>query len=120
MSFVTLLTTGYIIEKRRKPAPEIVIETIATEKERSSEWDGLWEETAAAMAIVTTDHAGGLININTASARELGKLPGIGDKTAEAIVEYREKTPFQSIEDIMNVSGIGEKKFEDIKDKICV
>lgn len=98
------------------------------ETERSSEWDGLWEETdaeavqavAAASAPASSEEEDGLVNINTASARELANLPGIGEKTAEAIIEYREKTPFQSIEDIMNVSGIGDKKFEDIRDQICV
>lgn len=64
----------------------------------------------------------GLININTASASELSEnLPKIGKAIAGRIVEYRETNGnFNSIEEIMNVSGIGEKIFEGIKDKICV
>lgn len=69
---------------------------------------------------VTEEQAAGLININTADAAELMKLKGVGEKTAEKIIEYRVQTPFEKPEDIMNVKGIGEKKFEDIKDNICV
>jgi competence protein ComEA len=65
--------------------------------------------------------ASGPVNINTATAAELETLPGIGPKTAEAIVEYREANgPFETIEDIMDVPGIGEGTFEKIKDRITV
>lgn len=77
------------------------------------------EDTSASTAIVE-EQASGLININTADAAELMKLKGVGEKTAEKIIEYRAQTPFEKPEDIMNVKGIGEKKFEDIKDHICV
>ncbi len=61
------------------------------------------------------------ININTADVELLQKLKNIGVKRAQAIVDYREKNGiFQKIEDIMNVSGIGEKIFESIKDNITV
>jgi len=62
-----------------------------------------------------------LININTASAEDLTSLKGIGEKTAQAIIEYREKNgAFKAIEDIKNVKGIGDKKFEVFKSSICV
>jgi competence protein ComEA len=65
--------------------------------------------------------AAGLININTASAAELDALPGIGEVLAGRIIEYRETTGgFKSVEEIMAVSGIGEKKYGDIKDMITV
>lgn len=60
------------------------------------------------------------ININTASAEELKGLDGIGDKTAEKIIEYRESDKFDSVEEIMEVKGIGEGKYEKIKNNICV
>ena len=47
-------------------------------------------------------------------------LPGIGEVTAKAIIDYREENPFKSIEDIKNVSGIGDSKYDRIKDYICV
>ncbi|MGN0115661.1 MAG: ComEA family DNA-binding protein [Acutalibacteraceae bacterium] len=63
----------------------------------------------------------GVININTATAEELTQLKGIGEVIAGRIVDYRnENGAFSSIEDIMNVSGIGEKKFEAIRDNISV
>lgn len=62
-----------------------------------------------------------LVNINSASADELKTLPGVGDATAEAILEDRRSNgPFTSIEDLMRISGIGEKKFAKLKEKICV
>ena len=61
------------------------------------------------------------ININTATLAELDNLPGIGPSTAQKIIEYREKNgKFKKIEDIQNVKGIGETKYEDIKEKITV
>ena len=62
-----------------------------------------------------------LININTATADELQNIPGIGEAKAQSIISYREENgDFKSIEDIMNVSGIGEKSFEKMKDKITI
>uniref|UniRef100_A0A7C4U478 Helix-hairpin-helix DNA-binding motif class 1 domain-containing protein n=1 Tax=Caldisericum exile TaxID=693075 RepID=A0A7C4U478_9BACT len=61
----------------------------------------------------------GKININTASKEELMNLPGIGDVKAQAIIDYRTKNgTFKDIHEIVNVSGIGEKTFEKIKDLI--
>ena len=60
------------------------------------------------------------VNINTASKEELMTLKGIGETTAEAIIEYRKENKFTKIEDIKNVKGIGDKKFESIKEDIEV
>ena len=61
------------------------------------------------------------MNINSATSSELQVLSGVGEATAAAIIEDREsKGPFTSPEDLMRVSGIGEKKFAKIKDHICV
>ena len=63
----------------------------------------------------------GLININNATMSELETLKGIGPSTASAIIEYRENIKeFEKIEDIMNVSGIGEATFNSIKNDITV
>lgn len=61
------------------------------------------------------------VNINTATQNELDQLPGIGPSIAQRIIEYREeKGNFQKIEDVQNVKGIGDAKYEEIKDKITV
>ena len=61
------------------------------------------------------------ININTASKDELKRLKGIGEAIAQNIIDYRnEYGNFDSIEEIINVKGIGKAKFEDIKDHITV
>ena len=62
-----------------------------------------------------------LININTADREQLMQLEGIGEKMAQRIIEYRtENGPFETIQDIMKVSGIGEKKFANMRDFITV
>jgi competence protein ComEA len=62
-----------------------------------------------------------VVNLNTASAKELEALPGIGAKTAALIVEYRQKNgPFKKIEELMNVRGVGEKSFLKLKAQITV
>jgi len=61
------------------------------------------------------------ININTASKEKLMTLNGIGEGTAEKIIQYRQEIGyFNSIEDLKNVSGIGENKFNGLKDDITI
>lgn len=61
------------------------------------------------------------ININTATQDELDSLPGIGPSTAQKIITYRkENGKFQSIEELKEVKGIGDSKFNEIKDLICI
>ena len=62
-----------------------------------------------------------VLNLNSATAAQIATLPGIGQKTAELVVQYRQKNgPFKKIEEIMNVRGIGEKSFLRIKDRLSV
>ncbi|WP_423407461.1 helix-hairpin-helix domain-containing protein [Heyndrickxia sp. MSNUG] len=61
------------------------------------------------------------VNLNTAAASELETLPGIGPSKAEAIIENRETNgPYKTIEDLKNISGIGDKTFEKLKELISV
>ena len=79
------------------------------------------EAGAAASAASGEGAADGPVNINLAGVEELDELPGVGEATARAIVEDREKNgPFSTPEDLMRVSGIGEKKFERLAGLICV
>ena len=72
---------------------------------------------AVAATVVSTE----TINLNTATAAQIATLPGIGEKTAERIIEYREKNGgFKKVEDLMNVKGIGEKSFLKLKALITV
>ncbi|MBR1695510.1 MAG: helix-hairpin-helix domain-containing protein [Selenomonas sp.] len=65
--------------------------------------------------------SGEMVNINTADEKALDTLPGIGPAMAKRIIEYRETEGlFQSIEDIKKIRGIGDAKFEKLKDKICI
>lgn len=67
-----------------------------------------------------SDTDNNLININKATKEELKTLDGIGDTLADNIIEYRKNNKFESIEDILNVNGIGESKYNVIKEYICV
>ena len=61
------------------------------------------------------------LNLNEATAEELMELPGIGPKLADRILDYRAvKGPFTSVEDLLEVSGIGEKTLEEFRSRICV
>lgn len=60
------------------------------------------------------------INLNTASLTQLDTLPGIGPAYGQRIIDYRTKSPFTKIEDVMKVSGIGQLIFDKIKDQISV
>ena len=72
------------------------------------------ESAATASAVAKVD-------LNTASAEELESLPGIGPRTSELIIEYREKNHgFKKIEELMNVRGIGERSFLNLRALIMV
>ncbi|PIU31817.1 MAG: hypothetical protein COT06_06080 [Syntrophobacteraceae bacterium CG07_land_8_20_14_0_80_61_8] len=61
------------------------------------------------------------VNINTATADQLQALPGIGPAIAAAIVQHRQQNgPFAAMDDLKKVKGIGDKKFEKIKNLICI
>lgn len=124
-----------------EPEPEIsaIAETepilISTERETVSEASANYASGGSAVQILQTssskaeetadtadsENSSELININTAPASELVKLKGIGEVKAAAIVEYRRTNGnFKTVQDIMNVSGIGEKTFEKIRGQITV
>lgn len=80
---------------------------VATESDSNGETSGI--------------NTNGLINLNTATRAELEQIPGVGEATAQKIVSYREDNgPFTDIEEVMNVSGIGESKFAQMQDSITI
>ncbi len=60
------------------------------------------------------------IDINTATAAELAKLPGVGPAKAQAIVQHRTQAPFAKADELRNVKGIGDKLYDRLKDQITV
>lgn len=71
---------------------------------------------AAATATATAP-----VNLNTATVEQLATIPGVGPKMAERIIDYRQKNGgFKKVEDLMNVSGVGEKSFLKMKPLITV
>ena len=93
-------------------------EAMVERTERQEEQSGA--ETGPAQP-AASEPAGGLVNINTASAEELQILPGVGPAIAERIISHREASgPFRIIEEITDVSGIGPARFSEIRDLIRV
>ncbi len=82
----------------------------------STETDTFTEPTEEPFEDINTE----LLNLNTATVEELEALPGIGPTLAQRIIDYRDQNGFYVIEDIMNVSGIGQSTFDKIKDLITV
>ena len=93
---------------------------IPAKKERSIEDEIEIDDENDELKEKSSSSTSGKVNINNATKSELMTLNGIGDATATKIINYRKTNTFKEIEDIMNVPGIGESKFNNIKDDICV
>lgn len=100
---------------------------VYTTSERDTESEGTsagkWDGTTGIWTEDNREHLSdpALVDLNTAGLEELQTLPGIGESRARDIIEYREiNGSFQSVEEIMNISGIKTAVFEKIKDKIVV
>jgi competence protein ComEA len=75
---------------------------------------------AAAPAGAPAGQAAGPLDLNTATAEQLDTLPGVGEVTAGRIVAYRTAHPFTSVDELLDVPGIGQRRFEQLKDLVTV
>ncbi len=114
---ITNINLAYIVEDGQK-----IIIPKQGEQEENKEYitsetgEGIIQENGQSQSTGNTK-----ININKAGLEELQQLQGIGEATAEKIIQYREEHgDFKQIEDLKNVSGIGDAKFDAIKDSIRV
>jgi competence protein ComEA len=79
------------------------------------------QQAATATAPQASKPAAAKVNINSAGLDELQKLPGVGPKVAQRILDYRKQSgDFKKVEDLMKVRGIGEKTFLKMKDQLTV
>lgn len=105
---IVVIYNGLFVAPKKEEETTTVTTTVAT-------------TVATTAQTVTTSSSNGKVNINIASAAELETLKGIGPSKAQAIIDYRtEHGDFKSINDLLKVSGIGEKTLANIKDYICV
>ncbi len=128
IAVIFLVQKSFVYFREKKETNEIVFYTLpsqsqsqtATRQAAENEKDEDVTETISSEIQVSKEN-GDKININTASAVELQKLYRIGPAISERIIEYRQSYgDFETIEEIKEVKGIGDKIFEQIKEHICV
>lgn len=106
---IVCAVVGAMVQKREKQYKSFFVERNEVNAVEESITNDIPDETEL------------MVNINTANIYELQMLNGIGEKTAQRIIDYRNKHgKFDVVEDLMRVDGIGKKKFDIIKDNICV
>ena len=112
---ISNINLAYVVEDGTK------IRIPSTDDEKQEEYITQSIGEGIIMQEESNNSRGSIVNINTANETELEELPGIGASIAGRIIEYRNKNgKFKSIEDIKNVTGIGDSKFEKIKESIRV
>ncbi|MBR3791673.1 MAG: helix-hairpin-helix domain-containing protein [Clostridia bacterium] len=106
---IVCAVVGAVVQKREKQYKSFFVERNEVNAVEESVTNDIPDETEL------------MVNINTANIYELQMLNGIGEKTAQRIIDYRNKHgKFDVVEDLMRIDGIGKKKFDIIKDNICV
>lgn len=125
-ALVIVFSLGFAIGRERGARSEVVLQTqrSAAREVTSAPTEEQTDEAETQTPRGETSEAGeadARVNLNTATLEELQTLPGVGEAIARRILEYREASGgFLTIEQIMEVSGIGEAKFAQMKDLITV
>lgn len=115
-SDISNVNLAYVLDDGVK----VKIPTIDDESKETEE-TYISEDSGKNVILQEDEKVGSIVNINKATQTELETLPGIGPSLADRIISYREQNgKFKKIEDIKNVAGIGDSKFENIKDFIKV
>ncbi|MGL4336008.1 MAG: helix-hairpin-helix domain-containing protein [Turicibacter sp.] len=117
---LTVNANSLEINLSQKIYDEMVIYVPHLDEERSV-LINQWDNTSQSVGHTQNDSSSGNVSLNSASKDQLMTLPGIGAVKAEAIINYRETTgTFNQIEELLNVSGIGEKTLDSIRDLIGI
>lgn len=115
-SDISNVNLAYVLDDGVK----VKIPTIDDESKETEE-TYISEDSGKNVILQEDEKAGSIVNINKATQTELETLPGIGPSLAGRIISYREQNgKFKKVEDIKNVAGIGDSKFENIKDFIKI
>lgn len=115
-----LVLSGIILIKDKSNTLDIK-ENISQKETAATSADVTTQSDNKPISTTNTTKIQAKININTAAIEELDTLPGIGEKTAQKIIDYRKSSGgFKNIEEIKEVSGIGEAKFSQVKDLISI
>ena len=113
------ISDGVKISIPKKEEAKVVKKTTVSKKVVSNTTAGITKSEDVSTSIAAGSISSGKINLNTASISQLDTLDGIGPATAQKIIEYREKNGgFNSIDELKSVNGIGNAKFNKIKDSI--
>lgn len=121
-----VFSVGFLLGRASVPYPIGAAVSRVPETNTENEKQNAEENEAADSAAAETDGADqaapqGIVNINTADADTLQTLPGVGEVLAGRIIEYRELSGgFVTVEQLMEVSGIGQQKFDALRDDITV
>lgn len=121
-----VFSVGFLLGRASVPYPISAAVSHVPETNTENEKQDAEENEAADSAAAETDGADqaapqGIVNINTADADALQTLPGVGEVLAGRIIEYRELSGgFVTVEQLMEVSGIGQQKFDALRDDITV
>ncbi|HAH74859.1 MAG TPA: competence protein ComEA [Kandleria vitulina] len=97
-----------------------VIKEVGIKKNANIDTLPLERSVTAEQTIYLPYKRNGLISLNHGTKEDFKKLSGVGEKMAQRIIDYRKKNRFNWIEDLMNVPGIGEKRFLNYRDYICL